>query len=375
MKNTAAEKEQKLLQKAAAEFARKALLPERESHDHYPFGEFFTDALEQAYDLGFFHTLLPEELDGLGRAVTPLCTLLTSLCATDASMGGIMLTNAAAQEILLNAGALDLAGERTAADNGQMASLTAFQLFAHPQEPGSALQVRAAGGKELVSGTCEYVVLGGLADMAVLPVEKQGEDGFTYYLVDLADKNVEKSDPVVSLGLRACPAVDLRLADAPARRIGNAGAGLGYFETTADRLNAALAATAVGLMQASFSEALAYCRKRVQGGRAVVKWTEVQMMLADMAYKLDAAGILARQACRATDDGTRGWEQTGRTAALYTQDLACQLISDGVQLLGGYGYTKDYGQEKYFRDTKQLQAAFGLAPMKKLRYLNKFYRL
>ena len=70
------------------------------------------------------------------------------------------------------------------------------------------------------------------------------------------------------------------------------------------------------------------------------------------------------------EDNEPGWEVESRTAALVVQDMACSITTDGIQVLGGYGYMKDYGQEKRFRDAKQAQALMGIVPMKKLRYFD-----
>ncbi len=131
-------------------------------------------------------------------------------------------------------------------------------------------------------------------------------------------------------------------------------------------------AMSAGIMNGCLKEALEYSRNRQQGGRKIIDWSEVQMILSDMAIKTDTSGVLLAQACQAVDAAAPQWDKDAAAAMIYIQNTACQVTTDGVQILGGYGYMKDYGQEKRFRDAKQLQALLGIAPLKKINYLKTF---
>jgi alkylation response protein AidB-like acyl-CoA dehydrogenase len=118
-------------------------------------------------------------------------------------------------------------------------------------------------------------------------------------------------------------------------------------------------------------EALAYASQRRQGGREIVNWTEVRRMLAGMALKAKAADMLLSEACRAAEEGEPGWRLGTRAAALHVQRMACDLTTDGIQLLGGNGYMEDYGQEKRFRDAEQIRSLLGLVPMRELDFIRR----
>jgi alkylation response protein AidB-like acyl-CoA dehydrogenase len=90
------------------------------------------------------------------------------------------------------------------------------------------------------------------------------------------------------------------------------------------------------------------------------------MLLADMAIQVRIAEMVVSEAALAVEQQEPGWAQSARAAALHLAELACKLTTDGIQVLGGNGYMKDYGQEKRFRDAKQVQSFLGLAPMRKL---------
>ncbi len=208
--------------------------------------------------------------------------------------------------------------------------------------------------------------MGGLAGHAMLPARLQNGKDYAFFLIDLADKGITKSDPVFSLGLHACPAVDLKMAGVKGTLIGQEKEGTKYFNEASDRMHAAVAAMQCGIMKGSFQEALSYSQERFQGGCEIINWSGLRMMLAQMAVQVKVAEMVVSEAALAVEQQEPDWNISTRAAALHLSDLACKLTTDGIQILGGYGYMKDYGQEKRFRDAKQVQALLGLAPMRKL---------
>lgn len=353
----------------AEQFAGNELAPRREEHDLYPFGPFFSDTLKRAYEAGFLGITLPEDLGGIGQGTAALCVILETISRADASLAGIMFTTALAQEILMRGNAREQI--RTIADNaaGAAETVIACPSFANPVETPPTVFAREEDGRHILFGTCDYLVLGGIARYGLAPARMRGRKGYSFFMVDLSLPQVRKSGPVVSLGLHACPAVDVQLQDAEGTLIGDIGDGAALFERAADRMHIAAGAMACGIMKGSFTEALAYAGERFQGGREIIKWSELRMILAKMSVSVDVAEAALSSACMAVQQELPGWESLARAAAIRIQDDACEVTTDGIQVLGGYGYMKDYGQEKRFRDAKQVQALLGSAPMKKLRYL------
>jgi alkylation response protein AidB-like acyl-CoA dehydrogenase len=139
----------------------------------------------------------------------------------------------------------------------------------------------------------------------------------------------------------------------------------------ADKLHVAAGAMSAGIMKGSFSEAFEYTKGRQQGGREIINWSEVRMILATMALAVTNAEMLISRTCQAIDSSEKGWQACSRAAAITIQESATQVTTDGIQLLGGVGYMKDFGQEKRFRDAKHIQALLGIAPMKKLKFIEK----
>ena len=361
----------RMLSRAASEFARSELAPNREEFDRFPFGPFFSSILHKAFELDFFHITLPDSMGGVGMGTGALCIVLEELCRQDASLGGVLLTNCFAQEIILNAGNAnllkDLIDEADTVNN----ILIACPLFNNPSEIQHVARTIEKDGRTYLSGKLEYLVLGGVADTAVVPAAKEGQAAYSYYLIDLRQPSVTIGEPVLSLGLRCCPAVDTEFHMTEAAVLGKSEDGATLFRKAAAKLYVAAAAISSGIMKGAFDEALAYAREREQGGRKIVEWSEMQRMLADMAVHIKIADMVVSEACREVDAKGKDWEQKALAAAIHIQETAVQVTTDGVQVLGGVGYMRDFGQEKRFRDAKHIQACFGLTPLKKLSLFNK----
>jgi alkylation response protein AidB-like acyl-CoA dehydrogenase len=187
----------------------------------------------------------------------------------------------------------------------------------------------------------------------------------------MSDDRIIKSDTVLSLGFHACPAIDITLKNSEAELIGNQGKGNAYFDSASDAMHVAAAAISIGTMKGAYREAYEYSHNRFQGGREIFNWSEIQMILANMAIKIKIAEMAIAQACHAVDNCLSQWEQCSCATAIHVQEMACDVTTDGIQVLGGTGYMEDFGQAKRYRDAKQAQSLLGLAPMKKLRYLKK----
>lgn len=358
--------EKTMLAELANQFSAGELEGKQEERDRYPFAPFFDDAVGKAAEVGFLALTLPEEMGGSGGGLCELTTVLEIICRTDASLGCVIFTDSMAQRVMLLSGSDELLSSVYTGDRGYPASLLAFCSFTDPNQLAGDIRAVPDGGGYRLSGSVPYLVLGNAAGSAVIFAPLEGDSRPSCFLVDLEGVGVQRSEPVLSLGLRACPAVDLTLNAAAGRLVGDEGRGGEQYREAADRMSVAAAAMASGVMRGSFDEALSYARRRRQGGREIVEWFEVRMILADMAVKVKASGMLVAGACLAIQNGEPGWRQGSRAAALQVQEMACGLTDNGIQVLGGNGYMKEYGQEKRFRDAGQIKSLLGLVPMKKL---------
>jgi alkylation response protein AidB-like acyl-CoA dehydrogenase len=346
----------------AKEIGIKKLAENREEHDKYPFGELFTDAIKDAGVVGFYGVNLPEECGGVGMNTGMVAAILEKLSEVDASLAGIIFTNAAALEIL------SYAEDTSIYQNIRSLGTTpiAFLSYAGPEEIDMPL---ADTNRSTVSGKIKYLVLGGIADYAVIPARETDVEHFSYYLVDMKSDKIAKSKPVVSLGMHACPAIDITLHNAPAQLIGRAGDGKAYYDRLLDNMSLCSAAISLGLMRGSLADALQYTADRYQGGRQIIDWGQMRMMLANMAIEVKIAETCLSAACQEMDCLVSGWEKTAQAAAIHIGEMAHHTCTDGVQVFGGNGYMKDYPQEKRLRDSRQAISLLGMAPLRKVNFI------
>jgi len=161
------DKEIGMLEKAAADFAKKQLAPEPEAKDAYPFGPFFDGVVQKAFELNFFAVMLPEMTNGMGMGVTAFAAVLEGLRQEDSSLGGILFTNAAARQVMLAAGAGVLPEKVTAAQ--RLADFLIAPVFNNPLDVRNMARAKPDGNGYRLSGNVEYVVLGAMAGQALIP--------------------------------------------------------------------------------------------------------------------------------------------------------------------------------------------------------------
>lgn len=354
------------------DFADQYLAPTVKDNDRYPFdhtaADSINDRFERLFQMGLLGITMPAALGGTEQGVTALCMALSRIAEVDASYAGFIFTSALSQELLLRTADNDyltaLYRDATAARD----CAVAFCAFTNPAQLTVLPTAMRSNTGYVLSGISEYVVLGSFSRRAIVPAILDDQPVYSLYLVDLDQSGVRRSDPIVSLGLHALPAVDVTLTNAHGILLGNAGDGSTYFDAAASVLHVGSAAIAAGIMRASFTEAHDYARHRRQGGRTIINWSEVQMMLANMHIRSTNADLLLAQCGRELDTGT-GAAHHSRAAALLVHEMAAEVVTDGVQVLGGNGYTKDYGQEKRYRDARQVQCLLGAHSPKKIALL------
>jgi alkylation response protein AidB-like acyl-CoA dehydrogenase len=222
----------------------------------------------------------------------------------------------------------------------------------------AALSARAVkdGDDYVVTGTKAWVSHAGVADFYTMMVRTSddGARGISCLLADASTPGLSVAPLEHKMGLTGSPTAQLLLEQArvPARRlIGAEGEGL---KLALDALNSGrlgIAACAVGLAQAALDEAVSWARSRKQFGREIIDFQGLQFMLADMAAGVESARATYLDAARRRD---RGMPFRGQAsiAKLVATDMAMKVTTDAVQVLGGYGYTRDFPVERYMREAK-----------------------
>ncbi|MGX4654944.1 acyl-CoA dehydrogenase family protein [Micromonospora sp. SCSIO 07396] len=182
--------------------------------------------------------------------------------------------------------------------------------------------------------------------------------GISAFVVEKSDPGVSFGAPEKKLGIKGSPTREVYLDNVriPADRIiGDPGTGFATAMRTLDHTRVTIAAQAVGIAQGALDYAKGYIRERKQFGKPVAEFQGIQFMLADMGMKLEAARQLTYTAAGKSERGDADLTYFGAAAKCFASDAAMEITTDAVQLLGGYGYTRDYPVERMMRDAKITQ--------------------
>jgi len=217
------------------------------------------------------------------------------------------------------------------------------------------------GGGYVLNGTKRWITNAGVsAYYTVMAVtgSAAGPSGISAFVVEKGDEGFSFGAPERKLGIKGSPTREVFLDDVriPASRmIGEPGTGFQTALRTLDHTRVTIAAQAVGIAQGALDYAMAYVKEREQFGRPVADFQGIQFMIADMGMRLEAARQLTYVAAGKSERGDADLTYFGAAAKCFASDAAMDITTDAVQLLGGYGYTRDYPVERMMRDAKITQ--------------------
>ncbi|MFO8057288.1 MAG: acyl-CoA dehydrogenase family protein [bacterium] len=350
----------------AERFAGRELEAGAVDRDNYPFVEFNRAALDAAQETGLLSVMLPEDLGGVGQGIAALCEVLMPIAQADASFAALVFMNTLSQAAVVEWGTKEIKEKYV----NSVIGLPAYDL---PHELQEEVAAERTGEGFRLSGRVEYVVPAPVADALIVPAVLSGTGKVGLFLIDAGAEGVKVGGPVLSLGLRGCPAADVELQNAglPAHALLCDDANE-RFPALAARFRPALAALSTGVCEGSFQAAKAYAKERYQGGRMIINYDMVRQMLANLAVAAESGKALVRQMAEAAEQG-RPWPLSD-AGHIMAAEQAARAAGDGVQVLGGYGYMEDYGQEKRMRDAKQIANILGAPPAKRLRLMEEIIR-
>jgi alkylation response protein AidB-like acyl-CoA dehydrogenase len=213
------------------------------------------------------------------------------------------------------------------------------------------------------AGVSEYYTV-----IAVTDAERRTR-GMTAFVVEKADSGISFGAPEKKLGIKGSPTREVYFDDVriPGDRvIGEEGAGFEIAMRTLDHTRVTIAAQAVGVAQGALDYALGYAQERRQFGKPIADFQGLQFMLADMGMKVEAARQLTYAAAGRSERGDKDLTFFGAAAKCFASDVAMQVTTDAVQVLGGYGYTRDYPVERMLRDAKITQIYEGTNQVQRL---------
>jgi alkylation response protein AidB-like acyl-CoA dehydrogenase len=221
-----------------------------------------------------------------------------------------------------------------------------------------------------------FITNGGIADSYLIFANTRktgGIRGLTAFIVPKGTPGFSVGRKEDKMGIRPSNTCELILEDVvvpESMRVGREGQGFRIAMNTLDSARPFVAAVAVGLAQSCLDIAAHYARERRQFGQPIASFQMVQSMIADMAMKVETARLMVHKACWMRDQGM----EFGKEAAMskcFASDVAMEVATDAVQIMGGYGYMKDYPMEKKMRDAKILQIYEGTNQIQRMVIANK----
>lgn len=324
----------------------------------------------------------PEAWGGLGLGYVEYALVLEEVAKVAPSWAVCVAVNGLPQIILTTFGNEE---QRTRFLPGLAAGelLGAFAL----SEPGSgsdaaSLRTTAVrdGDHYVLNGTKFWITHGGYADVYVVMARTggPGPKGVSAFLVEKGSPGLGYGKKEEKMGLRASPTVELVLENCRvpvANRLGAEGDGFRVAMSALDSGRITIAATSVGLAQAALDCAAAYACERKQFDTAIIDFQGVGFMLADMAARIEAARLLVHKAAWLRDNG-HPYAHIAAMAKCVATDSAMAVSTDAVQVLGGYGYTREYPVERLMRDAKVMQIVEGTNQVQRVviaRHLKRSY--
>ena len=229
-------------------------------------------------------------------------------------------------------------------------------------------EARKEGDEFVIDGKKQWITNGQRAGVVILfaKTDRDDPDSITQFLVPKDIDGVEVGKKEDKLGLRASDTTTLIFDDAriPAEnQLTEVGKGLKAAFSILTGGRVAIASQAVGVAQAALEDAVEYAQEREQFGQPIIEHQAIAHKLADMGTQVQAARLLARDAARQNEDGVA--PQAASMAKYFASEVACDVAEEAVQVHGGYGYTKDFAVERYYRDAKILTIYEGTSEIQK----------
>jgi alkylation response protein AidB-like acyl-CoA dehydrogenase len=305
----------------------------------------------------------PEEYGGISGSSVTICMGVEEIAKACAASSLILAVQALGSYPILVAGSEEQK-RRLCPPLASGEKVAAYAL----SEPGSgsdaaAMRTRAKryGDEYVITGSKQFITHGSVAGtLVVFAVTDQdaGGRGITAFVLEREDSPWTVAKLEHKLGIRGSPTAQLVFEEVrvPARnRLGDEGQGFKLALAVLDRSRPGIGAQALGIAEGAFDYALGYAKERRQFGQPIASFQGLQFMFADMATQIEAARHLVFEAASKVDEKAADLTKIAAMAKLFASDMAMKVTTDCVQILGGYGYIRDYPVERMMRDAKITQ--------------------
>jgi butyryl-CoA dehydrogenase len=364
--------EQELLRESVRRFTDEVVRPRAREIDES--GEFPIDFFRQAAELGLAGVAVPEQWGGAGMDTISYCLVIEEISRACATSGVILsVNNSLVCDPIRTFGNDDQKNEFLA-PLARGEKLGCFALT----EPGAgsdaaALRTTARrdGDDYVLNGNKVFITNGTHADLALVFASVDldaGHKGITAFIVPTDVPGFSRGSHEYKLGVNASGTTELAFQDLriPAsHRLGEEGEGFRIAMKTLDGGRIGISAQAIGIAQGAFDEALRYSKEREQFGKPISSFQAIQFYLADMATEIDAGRLLTWKAAWSKDRRKRCTLEAAQ-AKLFTAGVARRVTDRALQIHGGYGYTREYDVERYFRDARITEIYEGTSEIQKM---------
>lgn len=362
----------KMIQESARDFAEQYIRPhvmEWDEAQHFPI-----DLMHRLGEHGFLGVLVPEQYGGAGLGYQEYITVIEEITKVCSSIG---LSLAAHNSLCTNhilmfgneeqkqkylpklatgewIGAWGLTEPNTGSDAGRM------KCVAHRE-----------GDHYVLNGTKSWITHGKSGHVAVV-IARTGElldsHGMTAFIVERGTPGFNAGKKENKLGMRASETAEMIFDNCRipvSQRLGEEGEGFIQAMKILDGGRISIAALSLGIAKGSYEASVKYAQEREQFGQPIAKFQAISFKLADMATKIQAAELLTRKAADLKNKGKKV-TKIGAMAKYYASEACVEISTDAIQIHGGYGYTKDFPVEKFFRDSKLCTIGEGTSEIQKL---------
>ncbi|HRI01893.1 MAG TPA: acyl-CoA dehydrogenase family protein [Saprospiraceae bacterium] len=361
-----------LIRQSARDFAQTHIKPnfmEWDETQHFP-----VDLMHKMGELGFLGVLVPEKYQGAGLGYQEYISIIEEIAKVCGSIG----LSVAAHNSLCTGHILSFGNEEqkskylpllatgkwigswglTEANTGSDA--IRMQCVAHPD-----------GDDWVINGTKTWITHGKSSNVTVV-IARTGElldsKGMTAFIVERGTPGFSAGKKENKLGMRASETAEMIFENCripKSQVLGNVGEGFIQAMKVLDGGRISIAALGLGIAKGAYEAAVRYSQERQQFGQAIAQFQGISFKLTDMAVKIEAAELLTRQAADMKERGLKMTKEAAM-AKYYASEISVEVATDAVQIFGGYGYTKDFPVEKFYRDSKLCTIGEGTSEIQKL---------
>lgn len=355
--------EQKMIQKMVREFTGKEVAPQDPEMDKT--GEFPYDLLARMAENGFFGIPYPEEYGGAGGDAVCSAITMMELAKGSSSVALTLDAHWLAADSILKYGTSEQ--KEKYLRPALIDTLAAFALtepVAGSDAAGIQTAAEQVGDYWVLNGTKAFCTNGDAAKIYIVAAKTEnsrGAKGISTFIVEKGTPGFSIGKKEDKMGCRGSITTELILKDCRLPKenlLGNEGEGFKVAMHALDGGRMHIGAMSVGLAEACLDVASKYAKERYAFGQPIANFQAIQFMIADMAMEIEATRLMVYKAATLRDKGVR-YTKEAAMAKVFGAEMAMKTAKNAIQILGGYGYTRDYPLERYLRDAKLLEIGEG----------------